>query len=402
RHLVAEHGVRHLLLASRRGAAAPGSAELAAELTGLGTQVELAACDTTDRAAVQALLAGIDASRPLTGLVHAAGLLDDGVFDSLTEQRLATVFGPKVSAAWHLHELTAGHELALFTLFSSATATIGAAGQANYAAANAFLDGLAQYRRGQGLAGSSLAWGRWEQASAMTGTLGSTERDRVIRSAPTALSTELALALFDASLDRADSLLVPARIPSEQLRGSAVSPVLRGLVRGRPARRTSAEPAPEQLRERLIALSGIERARAVAKLVREQAALVLGHSGAEAIVSRQPFSEQGFDSLTSVELRNRLGTATGLRLPAAAIFDHPTPDALARYLTEKLLPIQAETVPAPVTEPAPDSAAGDALDIDSLDAESLVLRALQDGGDGPENDGADNDWAEDDWQEADR
>ena len=231
----------------------------------------------------------------------------------------------------------------------------------------------------------------------MTGMLRIAERDRVIRSAPTALSTELALALFDASLDRADALLIPARIPSEQLRGPAVSPVLRGLVRGRAARRAPAEAAPEQVRERLSALSGIERSRTVAKLVREQAALVLGHSGAEAIVSRQPFSEQGFDSLTSVELRNRLGAATGLRLPAAAIFDHPTPDALARYLSEKLLPVQAETVPAPVAETEPDSEGGDPLDIDSLDVESLVLRALQDGGDL-----AESDWAEDDWQEADR
>ncbi|WP_253780728.1 type I polyketide synthase, partial [Goodfellowiella coeruleoviolacea] len=328
RNLVAEHGVRRLVLAGRRGAAAPGAAELVAELTEAGAEVTLAACDFADRSAVADLLASIDT--PLTGIVHAAGVLADGVITSLDQKQLAAVLRPKVDGAWHLHELTKDRELAMFVLFSSAVGTLGGAGQANYAAANAFLDGLAAHRRANGLPAQSLAWGVWAQASGMTEHI---DRSKV-GPGVLPLSTADAIRLFDVVRSADEGVVVVARFNLAELGGPGdqVPELLRGLV---PARRT---PDPEPvMAERLAGLSTEARIAMVTELVSAHTAAVLGHSSAAAIPAGRAFRDLGFDSLTAVQLRNRLTGVTGLRLPATLVFDHPSAEALARHLVDRLV-----------------------------------------------------------------
>ncbi|MDI5965473.1 type I polyketide synthase [Streptantibioticus silvisoli] len=374
RHLVHEHGVRHLLLAGRQGPAAPGARELAAELAEAGARVELAACDVADREALAALLAAVPAEHPLTGVVHAAGTLDDGVFDTMSPERLDAVLRPKADAALHLHELTRDADLAMFVLYSSASATFGSPGQANYAAANAFLDALAQHRRHQGLPAVSLGWGLWEQASAMTGHLSGTELARATH-AGGPLSTAQGLELFDTAVGLGRAHLVPVNLDPAALRGrpedaAGVPALFRALVRA-PRRRAAdaVRTAPASLADQLTRLPVAERRRTLVELVRTHAATVLGHPTPEAIGADRPFREVGFDSLTAVELRNRLGTATGLRLPATAVFDYPTPGELAAHLVTRL-------VAAPPPGPAP---AGDVVDeVERLTArlESMTDDAL--------------------------
>ncbi|MFE5159719.1 type I polyketide synthase [Streptomyces sp. NPDC056697] len=345
RHLVVEHGVRSLVLTSRRGVEAPGAAELVAELAGLGAQAQVVACDVADRAAVEKLLAGIGSEHPLSAVVHAAGVLDDGVVESLTPERMDRVLRPKVDAALHLHELTRGLDLAAFVVFSSAAANFGGGGQANYAAANAFLDALAHQRRGLGLPAVSLAWGMWEQRSEMTGDLGEADLQRMARAGLNALSSEAGLALFDEALGTDEAVLLPTHLDLAALRVQArsgeVPALLRGLVRV-PRRRTvasgSAGSDAGSLRDRLAGLSAADQYRALLDLVRVQVATVLGHGSPEAVEPDLAFKDMGFDSLTTVELRNRLNTETGLRLSAVLVFDHPTPTALVDHLREELLP----------------------------------------------------------------
>ncbi len=339
RHLAAEHGVRHLLLAGRRGPAADGVAELLAELAGLGAEARAVACDAADRDALAALLAEVPDAHPLTGVVHAAGVLDDALAANMTADQLASVLRPKADAALALHELTRDMDLAAFVLFSSGAALFGGAGQANYAAANAVLDALAAERRAAGLPGLSIGWGLWEQRSALTAGLGSAGLQRVAGGGAGALTTAEGLALFDAALGSAHPYLLAARIDPAALRGGRpVPPVLRGLAR---TPRTAPGPARSEARpaasmaEQLAALSAAEAHRVLLDLVRGSAAAVLGHTSPELVRPARPFKEIGFDSLTGVELRNRLAASTGLRLPAALVFDHPTPEALARHLTER-------------------------------------------------------------------
>ncbi|MEV7190112.1 type I polyketide synthase, partial [Kitasatospora sp. NPDC093102] len=344
RHLVTEHGVRHLLLVSRRGPAADGATGLEAELTALGADTTIAACDVADRDALTALLATIPAEHPLTAVVHAAGALDDGTFDSLTPERLATVLRAKADAAWHLHELTRDRDLSAFVLFSSVVGTIGYTGQGNYAAANAYLDGLAAHRRAHGLPATSLAWGLWEEASGMTGHLGGADIARMARAGVAPLPSEEGLALFDAALAREEATLVPARLDLVGLRSRAVPdgvpPVFRGLVRA-PVRRAAQamddKPGDSPWAQRFIGLPAEERDRALLDFARRQVATVLGHGEADGVAANQSFKALGFDSLMAVELRNRLNSATGLRLPATLIFDHPTPTALADHLRRQLV-----------------------------------------------------------------
>ncbi|WP_225440309.1 type I polyketide synthase [Amycolatopsis eburnea] len=347
RHLVTTHGVRHLLLTSRRGAAAPGAAELVAELTGLGADVRVESCDVTDRAALAALL---DSVR-LTGVVHTAGVLDDGVIESLTPERLDAVIGPKVDAALNLHELTRDRDLAWFALYSSLAGVAGAAGQGNYAAANAALDALAAQRRAQGLPGVSLAWGQWAEASGMTGTLDEEDLSRIARSGIGALGTEEALSLFDAAQVAGTGCVVPVRVDLGALRAQAehLPTLWHSLVRVRTRRAAGPVPGAEGLAAKLAGLSPDDVRRFLLDLVRTHVAAVLGHDGADAVEPAKAFKDLGFDSLTAVELRNRLTAVTGLRLPATITFDHPNPQALAALLQAELGGGTETAAPAVVT-----------------------------------------------------
>jgi acyl transferase domain-containing protein/NADPH:quinone reductase-like Zn-dependent oxidoreductase/short-subunit dehydrogenase/surfactin synthase thioesterase subunit/acyl carrier protein len=336
RHLVARHGVRNLLLASRRGRSAPGADALAAELGSLGASVTFAACDVADRQATAELLAGIPDEHPLDAVVHCAGVVDDGTVVTLSAENIDKVLRPKVDAAINLHELTERMDLSEFVLFSSAAGVFGAPGQANYAAANSFLDALAQHRHANGHPAVSLAWGAWAEAGGMVDDLSAAHLARVYRAGVGGLSNEDGLSLFDLACAGASPAVVPLRLDRSTVDSENMSPLLRDLVRA-PRRTTGAAGGPS-LAERLANAGEGERARILVSLVRTQTASVLGHATADAVETERPFAELGFDSLTAVDLRNRLRTACGMSLPGTVVFDHPTPAALARYLAERLEP----------------------------------------------------------------
>ncbi|MEU0050341.1 SDR family NAD(P)-dependent oxidoreductase [Streptomyces sp. NPDC006309] len=400
RHLVTRHGVRHLLLAGRGGRLPePGALD---ELAALGATVTVAACDVTDRTALGALLASVPAEHPLTAVVHAAGVLDDGLLTDLTPERLAAVLRPKADAAWHLHELTRDLGLAAFVLFSSAAGTLGAAGQANYAAANAFLDALAARRRAEGLPALSLGWGLWETGQGMAAGLGESELRRLARDGILPLPADRALALFDRALtagaspaaDRA--LLLPVRV---QVTEDAPA-LVRGLApaAGRRTARAAATAAPasaEPLPRRLAGLSTADALRLLVETVCGHVADVLGHGSGSAVDPQRPLGDLGVDSLAALELRNRLGADTGLRLSTTLTFDHPTSDALARHLFAEL---GGDTSAGPVDIEAEvvrlEAALGAALDSAALDEEQRarvaarlrILSARWDGtGEAPES-----------------
>ncbi len=333
RHL-ARHGARRLLLVGRRGGEAPGAAELAAQLAELGAEATFAACDVGDRAALAGLLDGL----ALTGVVHAAGAIDDGLVATLTPERLAAVLRGKADGAWHLHELTEGHDLGLFVLFSSATATLGAPGQANYAAANAFLDALARRRHALGLPAVSIGWGLWEPGSGMTAHLSAADRARMANAGVTALDAEHGLRLFDATAGRGGHTLAIRLDAGEE------SPLLRELAPRRAARRTK----EVSLVRRLAGLPDADAARLVLDTVRASAAAVLGHDSGADVPADRPFTELGVSSLTGLELRNRLAEATGLRLPATLVFDYPSARVLAGHLRERLGDGKAAAASRPV------------------------------------------------------
>ncbi|WP_405180893.1 type I polyketide synthase [Nocardia sp. NBC_01377] len=341
RHLVLEHGVGSLVLASRSGMDAAGAEQLVAELTGLGATVRVVACDVSRRDEVTRLLAAVPEDFPLAGVVHAAGVLDDGVIASLTPDRMARVFAPKLDAAAHLHELTRDKDLAMFVLFSSIAGVLGAPGQGNYAAANAFLDGLATHRRAHGLPATSIAWGLWDSDTGMTGALDHADLDRMSRSGVLGLSTEQGLAWFDTAITGDEPAVVAARLDRSVLaaraRAGAVAPLLGELAP--PTRRlavTDTTGGHDGLRARIEGLTAAEQFQLILDTIRAQVAVVLGHDGPDAIDPERNFQELGFDSLTAVETRNRLNTATGLRLPATTVYDYPTPHTLAQHIQQDL------------------------------------------------------------------
>ncbi|MFF1506448.1 SDR family NAD(P)-dependent oxidoreductase [Streptomyces sp. NPDC058326] len=372
RHLVTEHGARRLLLVSRRGPDAPGAGKLAAELAELGAEVVVAACDTADREALAQLLTGVR----LTAVVHAAGVLDDGVISALTPERLDTVLAAKATAARHLHELTVDQDLAAFVLFSSVMGVIGGAGQGNYAAANAYLDALAQHRAAQRLPAVSLAWGMWADtaggpgAAGMAGTLSEADRGRIARTGLAPIDRAEGLALLDAALRMDTAALVPAPLDRAALGalGAQLPAVLRDLAPAapRPAQATATAAVSATtgtLRDRLAGLSRAEQEELLLDLVRVQTAAVLGRSSAAGIPADRSFKDLGCDSLTLVELRNRLQSGAGLRLPATFLFTYPTPLAVVAHLHAELAPTEPESVGST----APGSVPG-LVELDRLEA----------------------------------
>nr|WP_263172735.1 type I polyketide synthase [Streptomyces sp. SCSIO ZS0520] len=362
RHLAAERGVRHLLLASRRGPDAEGADELLAELAAAGADARLVACDAADRGALAELLATVDAAHPLTAVVHTAGVLDDGVVSSLTPERLERVLRPKVDAALNLHELTRESGRTALVLFSSIAGTFGGMGQANYAAANAFLDAFAQHCRAQGLPVQSQAWGLWAERSEMTGKLDGTDLKRLARGGILPFSSADGARLFDTAGALDEAVVLPMRLDTAAFAAGPVPALLRGLVKARPVRRRASAGADAGgtgraggLKEHLAGLAEAERGIFLLDLVRTTVAGVLGFESAAAVEAERGLLDLGFDSLTAVELRNQLGRGTGLRLPVTLLFDYPTSRAIAEHL-------QAEIAPAPFSGAQASFAELDALE----------------------------------------
>jgi polyene macrolide polyketide synthase len=316
RHLVTNHGVQDLVLAGRSGQA---------DVSDLRANVTVAACDVSDRDELAALL---DAHNPAT-IIHAAGVLDDATIESLTLDRIDPVLQPKADAAWYLHELAPQAHL---ILFGSVAGTFGNAGQANYAAGNAFLDALAALRQAHHQKATSLAWGAWD-----TGMLTAQDAERLARTGMPAITEELGTTLFDEALRTGAAQTIPVKLDLAVLRNHEVAPLLRGLVRTRSKKAVAGQETADSLVARLTGLTDRGRTDALLELVRGQVAEVLGHAEGEAIEEDRQFSDLGFDSLTAVELRNRLGGATGLRLPATLVFDYPTPADLVAHLKSELL-----------------------------------------------------------------
>ncbi|WP_394827934.1 SDR family NAD(P)-dependent oxidoreductase [Pendulispora albinea] len=357
RHLVQRHGAKHLLLTSRQGLRAEGATALVAELEELGARVSVAACDVADRGALEALLNAIAPEHPLGAVVHAAGILDDGVVTSLTHAKLESVLRAKIDGATHLHELTQSRDLSAFILFSSLSGVLGTPGQANYAAANAFLDALAHHRRARGLPALALDWGYWAEKSQMTAHLSHVDVQRMARGGVLGLSSREGLALFDAALACPDSVLAPARFDMAALaeleaRPDTLPPVLRGMAGARASRPLARNAARASSRERgLRAMPAAEREEALRDLVRTEAATVLGMTGPGSLDLERPLQGIGLDSLMAVELRNRLMAVTGLRLPATLFFEAPTVHKAATRLARMM-----HDAPAPGESAAKDVA----------------------------------------------
>ncbi|MBJ8338371.1 SDR family NAD(P)-dependent oxidoreductase [Antrihabitans sp. YC3-6] len=339
RHLVSECGIRHVVMAGRRGGAVAGAAEVSTELAELGATVRWVACDVAERDSVAALVSGIDPAHPLTAVVHAAGVLDDGMLASLDAQRVSTVLAPKVMGAWHLHDLTKDLDVAGFVLFSSVAGTIGAPGQASYAAANVFLDALADHRTALGLSGCSIAWGLWDLAGGMAAELDDTGRARMRRGGLVAMTEPEALGLLDAAIGSGRAAVAAARLDRQGMEAQvaalgAVPPMLRGLVRSPVTAGDGAHAAEAaaELAASLVGLSDEEQLRVLSDLVRTHVAGVLGHPGPDAVDPETAFLDLGFDSLAAIELRNRLSRVTGITLPATIAFDHPTPISVAKHI----------------------------------------------------------------------
>jgi hypothetical protein len=376
RHLVVAYGVRRLVLLSRRGPAAPGATELAAELTAAGADVTVVAADAADPDALRAVLAGLPAEYPLRAVLHVAGVVADATVDRLTADDLAAVLRTKAEAAANLDELTRELDLDAFVLFSSTAGVLGSAGQANYAAANAYLDGLAARRRAAGLPAVSIAWGPWASDRGMTGRLTEAQRARMSRGGMRALTEGEGLALFDAAQRAGAPLVAAVRLDLPVLRAVAgdMPPLLHTLV---PPARAEAAEEPAGTRDwaaELATLGPAEREKVAGELVRTHVARILGHAGPDDVDDSRGFLDLGFDSLTAVELRNVLTRITGRRLQATLLFDHPSPIALARHLVAEAIAGQCTPAQALLGELARLEAALAALDPDDPALIEVVAR----------------------------
>jgi NAD(P)-dependent dehydrogenase (short-subunit alcohol dehydrogenase family) len=348
----AAQGAEHLVLTSRRGLDAPGATALADELRSAGARVTVAACDVADRDAVAALLADIPHDAPLTAVFHAAGGIDhDAEVRELDRTGLAALFGAKVAGAWHLHELAG--ELADFVVFSSGAGVWGSGRQPGYAAANASLDALAEFRRAAGLPATSVAWGAW----AKVGIAAQAENDEqlnrrgVLPMDPALAVTALRVAIEDGAATSAVTNMDWARF-APSFTAQRPSPLLDDL----PEVRALAEPVEVDQVERGVLLSKLdglrpaERERELLELVRAEAGVVLGFGAGESLPATRPFKDFGLDSVTAIELRNRLRTVTGLTLPGGVVFDYPTANALATHLLTELYPEHAAAPADPDAE----------------------------------------------------
>ncbi|MFF3801525.1 type I polyketide synthase, partial [Streptomyces sp. NPDC002134] len=353
----AVNGAQHLVLASRSGDSAPGATDLSGGLTALGATVTFAACDVSDPQQVRTLIAG---HPDLTAVVHTAGVLDDAVLDGLTADRLDHVLRPKATAAELLDRYTRDLDLDAFVLFSSVVGTLGRAGQANFGAANAHLDAIAEQRHALGLPATSVAWGPWDADGMASGGVA----DQLRRRGLPALAPDLALTALGEAVGRGEPTVTVADIDWARFvpaytaaRPSALISDLadvRDLPSGSEAERPGGGDTTWTA-QNLSGLSDAEAQRVLLDLVRTQAAAVLGHASADAVNASQAFKDIGVDSLTGVELRNRLVAVTGLKLPPTLVFNHPTPQALARFLHTQAVGT-AESASAP---PVPAGAAAD-------------------------------------------
>ncbi|WP_143587651.1 SDR family NAD(P)-dependent oxidoreductase, partial [Streptomyces alboverticillatus] len=347
---LAARGAVHLVLTSRRGPDAPGATELVAELRGLGVEVTVVACDVSDRDA----LAGVLARHPVTAVIHTAGATGSTPLAELTADELAGTLRAKVAGARNLHELLAGADLDAFVLFSSIAGVWGSGGQAAYAASNAYLDALAAQRRAEGLPATSVAWGPWADAGMAT----SEEAAAYLRRRGLgALEPRLGIRAFELAVAAQDPCVTVADVDWERFfplfTSARPSPFLGELPEARAltappgthagtAHAGTRSPGADGGRglteqgQRLASATGAARERMLLELVRGEAASVLGHDSAAALPATVAFSDLGLDSLTAVEIRNRLTEATGLAQPSTLVFDYPTPAALAAYLSTEL------------------------------------------------------------------
>ncbi|WP_446681674.1 type I polyketide synthase [Allokutzneria oryzae] len=352
---LARNGAGHIVLTSRRGEAAPGAAELVAELTELGARVTVRACDTADLDALTEVFDELKAAGDTpTSIIHGAGVLRMDPLESVTADEFAEVLRSKVDGTLNLHRLTEGTELDAFVMFSSIGGVLGNGGQSAYAAANTFLDAFAEYRRAQGLTATAVSWGRWGEVGMSVGE----EIDAFLTELGVpAMAPDLAVAALQQSLDNDDTTLTVTDIDWRTFAPTFTALRPSPLIGDLPAVLAIAEEEAARAREaaesgvwreRLAGLSEAERDRVLLELVRTYAAEVLGHNGIDDILPDEPFTKLGFDSLTAVELRGRLNADTGLVLPPTLVFDHPTPAALAAHLLAELSGVDSEDVPAPV------------------------------------------------------
>ena len=399
-HLVLAHGVTDLVLVSRSGT----EDRWEEELSSLGASVRMVRADVADRAAMADLVSGI--KDRLVAVIHAAGIVDDGVVTDLTTGQWDAVLRPKVDGAWYLHELTAELDLKAFVLFSSASAAFGGAGQGNYAAGNAFLDALARHRDEHGLSATSLAFGMWGESSGMGGRLSDTDIARMGRHGTVPLSADQGLALFDAALTTGRPATVPIQLDLSKLRAAEEVPALMRDLVPSPARRAVNRAGGQSgttqsgLARRLAGLPEAERGEVLADLVRGTATAVLGHAGTGRVDARKTFKDLGFDSLTGVELRNKLAEATGLRLPAGLVFNYPTPQELTEHLRTELAQRPEASPAPPPNAPARTSGTAEPIAIvamscrlpGGLDSPEEAWRFVASGGDAISGFPSDRDW----------